>query len=373
MSADTETADTETVPTPGGRAGRRLAVVATVVIVLAGAGVLYVERDRIWPSQPAGNGVADNGGNAAVQTVSRVDLTAQQQVSGRLGYAGSYTVGGRGSGTVTWLPAVGQIIRQGQPLYDVNGSHVVLFYGSLPAYRDLSEGDTGADVTQLNADLAALGYGTDATSDYYSWYTRDAVERWQSDNGLTKDGVAHTSQIVVLPGAIRVTTVQATLGGPVGGAVLQATATTREVDVPLDATQQADVKVGDQVTITLPNNATTQGTVSQVGTVASTPSQGGSSTVDVKITPTDPNATGSLDQAPVQVSIITGSAPNALAVPVTALLSLAGGGYAVEVVRPGGAHQLVAVTLGLFDDAQGMVQVTNTTLAPGDRVVVAGS
>lgn len=370
MSAETA-ADTE--PVPVARPRRRLAVVATVVIVLAGAGALYVERDRIWPPQPTGSGVTDNGGNAAVQTVSKVDLTAQQQVNGTLGYTGSYSVTGRGSGTMTWLPAVGQIVKQGQPLYDVNGNHVVLLYGSLPAYRDLSEGDSGSDVTQLNADLAALGYGTDATSDYYSWYTKDAVERWQTDNGLTDDGVLHMAQVVVLPGAIRVTTVQAALGGAAGGPVLQATATTRQVDVPLDATQQADVKVGDQVTITLPNNATTPGTVSQVGTVATTPSGGGSATVDVKITPTDPTATGSLDQAPVQVAIITGSAPGALAVPVTALLSLAGGGYAVEVVRPGGTHQLVAVTLGLFDDAQGLVQVTNTTLQSGDRVVVAGS
>jgi hypothetical protein len=54
-------------------------------------------------------------------------------------------------------------------------------------------------------------------------------------------------------------------------------------------------------------------------------------------------------------------------------LSLAGGGYAVEVVRQGGAHQLVAVTVGLFDDADGVVQVTDTALRSGDHVVVAGS
>jgi len=56
--------------------------------------------------------------------------------------------------------------------------------------------------------------------------------------------------------------------------------------------------------------------------------------------------------------------------PVTALLARSGGGYAVEVVDKGGAHHLVAVSLGLFDDADGLVQVTGSGLAAGQEVVV---
>jgi multidrug efflux pump subunit AcrA (membrane-fusion protein) len=63
---------------------------------------------------------------------------------------------------------------------------------------------------------------------------------------------------------------------------------------------------------------------------------------------------------------------NALIVPVTALLAQSGGGYAVEVTGPGG-HHMVAVTPGLFDDANGKIQVTGSGLAAGDQVVVAGS
>jgi multidrug efflux pump subunit AcrA (membrane-fusion protein) len=74
----------------------------------------------------------------------------------------------------------------------------------------------------------------------------------------------------------------------------------------------------------------------------------------------------------VQVTITSGGASNALAVPVNSLLALAGGGYAVEVADSNGTHRLVAVTLGLFDDADGLVQVTGTALRTGDRVVVAG-
>ena len=360
------------------RSGRRLAITATAVLVLAGAGTAVAERNKLLSvggGSPDDGTVTDNNSPTALASVTRQDLTAQQQVSGTLGYPGSYQVVNRAQGTITALPAVGRVISQGQTLYQVNGAPVVLLYGAMPLYRDLSSGDTGQDVRELNTALAAIGYHTSATSDTFSSRTAAAIRALQGAMGVTKDGVLHQTQVVLLPGAIRVTSVPATLGGPAGGTILQASGTNRQVTVQVDATQQANIRVGDQVTITLPGNKTTPGAVSTVGSVATTPAgqAGGSPTVEVDITPTDPAATGTLDQAPVQVSITTASAPGALVVPVNALLALTGGGYAVEVVSATGAHKLVGVNLGLFDDASGLVQVSGTTLQPGDRVVVAGS
>jgi hypothetical protein len=159
--------------------------------------------------------------------------------------------------------------------------------------------------------------------------------------------------------------------------VLGVSSTKRQVTIALDAAQQASIKVGDKATIVLPNNDTTPGVVSSVGSVATAPSsdngQSQTPTVDVQITPTHPAATGRLDQAPVQVSVVTASVENVLVVPVNALLALAGGGYAVETVDRAGAHQLVAVGTGLFDDSQGLVEVTDTKLVAGQRVVVPSS
>ena len=75
----------------------------------------------------------------------------------------------------------------------------------------------------------------------------------------------------------------------------------------------------------------------------------------------------------MQVGITTASVRNALVVPVTALLAQPGGGYAVEVVGAGASSPLVGVSLGLFDDAEGLVQVTGSGLAPGDKVLVAST
>jgi 2-keto-4-pentenoate hydratase len=60
------------------------------------------------------------------------------------------------------------------------------------------------------------------------------------------------------------------------------------------------------------------------------------------------SAEASLDQAPVNVNITTQRADGVLAVPVNALLALAGGGYGVDVVTGNGAVQLTGVTTGLY-------------------------
>ena len=83
-----------------------------------------------------------------------------------------------------------------------------------------------------------------------------------------------------------------------------------------------------------------------MGTVASTGSSGsaeqrlaeqrsGSSspTITVLVNPTDPAATGTWDQAPVNVTITTATVTNALVVPDRRPAGPAGGGYAVEVVE----------------------------------------
>ena len=175
-------------------------------------------------------------------------------------------------------------------------------------------------------------------------------------------------QAVFLPGQIRIATVGATLGtsaGP-GAAVMQATSTSRQIVVNLSASEQSEVKVGDQVQITLPAGNATPGVVSGIGTVAS----GGSNpTLPVSITLKHPRAAGTLDQAPVTVEITIAKVKNALIVPVDALLALSGGGYAVETVTANGVHKLVAVSLGTFDDAAGTVQVTGDVSA-GERIVV---
>jgi Putative peptidoglycan binding domain len=281
--------------------------------------------------------------------------------------------------TYTQLPAVGDIVSRGEPLYGVDGAPVLLLYGSATAWRALGPGVApGPDVAALNANLRALGYGAGLQGDAFGADTEAAVKALQAARGLAQTGSLPLGSIVFQPGAVRVTSVTPSRGATVQpGPVLGVTATTRQVTIALDAASQTHVKVGDPVEITLPDNSTTPGKVSYVGSVATVPSDngnggGGSPTIEVDVTPTDPAATGRLDQAPVNVAITVASVRNALTVPVNALLALANGGYALEEIAADGSHHLVAVDLGLFDDADGLVQVSGSGVAAGQTIVVPG-
>jgi Putative peptidoglycan binding domain len=368
-------------PPPRRRRKKALAA-AMVAVVLAGAGV-GVGLARPFGRPHPGGGVADNGAATSLAAVTRQSLSSRTSVNGTLEYAGSYTVINQARGTYTWLPGAGRVVRQGQVLYRVDGKPVVLLYGRVPAYRSLAEGATASDVTgrdveQLNRDLVDLGYASrsqlDPSSDEFSWATKAALERLQKHLGVAQTGKLALGDVVFLPHTARITKVQPTLGTSAasGSPALQATSTARQVSIDLDAAEQSEVKVGDKVTIALPGGTTTPGRVSSVGKVATT-SGSSTPTVPVEVAPLYPAATGSLDQAPVHVSITTATVRDALVVPVAALLALASGGYAVEEVTPRGAHRLVPVQLGMFDDAAGLVQVTGSGLAAGQRVVVPAS
>ena len=87
------------------------------------------------------------------------------------------------------------------------------------------------------------------------------------------------------------------------------------------------------------------------------------------MTPTDPQATGTLDNVAVQVALTVQSVHDVLAAPIAALLALSGGGYGVEIVEPSGPHHLVGVRTGIF--AGGNVEVAGRGVTAGTQVVVA--
>ena len=382
-AAEPQTAEplaVEATSPPGGR--RRAGWVAAGVAVVLAAGAAAAWRAGVF-SPAAVSGGQPGGSAPATAAVVRGDLSASTPVAATLGYAGSYTVTGSGGGTLTWLPALGQVISQGQIVYQTgNGSPVVLLYGTVPEWRVMSEGTTGADVAQLNHDLVALG---DASSgnvagpgwDYFSAATGSGVQLLEEHLGVTSPAASLSpGQVVFEPGAIRVTQVTGSLGGPAAGPVLQATSDQQVVSIALDTAQESQVAAGDKVSVTLPGGSSTPGVVASVGTVAtSTAGQGGSgstTTIPVTVTLTDPGAAGTLDQAPVTVYITTATAKDVLAVPVTALQARPGG-YVVEVTGPGGTRHWVPVSAGpVFDDNSGLVEVDGA-LTPGQRVVVASS
>ncbi len=273
--------------------------------------------------------------------------------------------------TYTALPGDGKVVRRGQQLFAISGTPSLLLYGDVTPSRAFLPGMTpGPDVGALNANLDALGYGKGLSGDRFTAGTEAAVKAMQRAHGMIPTGQLPIGTVLFEPGAVRVTSVTPKLGGTVaaGQPVLSVTLLTRQVEIALDTSQQSEVQLGDKVSIVLPDNSTTGGVVTSIGSSVTTNSSG--STIAVLVTPTDPAVTGALDAAPVNVWVTTATANNAYIVPVDALLALSSGGYALEVAGPRGVHQLEAVTLGLFDDADGLVQVSGPGVRTGQKIVV---
>jgi hypothetical protein len=352
---------------------------AVVVAVTATGGVVAMSI-----SKQATAAAQEPPANTA--TVERGKLSDMVSRYGTLTYrarsdGSPYAVINRARGTYTKLPDGGDRVDCGEVLYRVDDHPVLLLCGSTPAYRSLSAGDSGPDVTELNANLVHLGYATraqlDPSSHDFSSQTASALEKLQSKLGEDRTGSLDLGEAVFLPESVRIAEVTAELGGSArpGAQVLYATSDTLEVQVNLDPSQQGAVKKGDRAQITLPGNRSVTGKVDRLGRVAQIPAgqnDAAGATIPAYISLDHPEEARGLDKAPVQVAITTKGVENALSVPVTAIVGKSGGGFAVEVVRAGGRRELVVVKLGAFDTAGGRVQVAGD-LRQGEQVVVPSS
>ena len=347
---------------------RRLAAGGAALLVVGGAGYALA------------SGGSGAGASSApdVQTgtasVVRTTLVDEESFDGTLGYGTAVSVSG-GRGTVTGLPAVGSMVERGGALFEADGRNVPLLYGQRPQWRTLAEGmSDGMDVKQLEENLVALGHATKAqlgVDQTFNAATTAAVKRFQAAKGLEQDGVLEAGEIVFGDGAVRIAEHAAAIGSPAGGPVVKASSASKVITFDLEADRQDILAVGDDVELELPSGERVPGSVTSIASVAEAADTGmgmGSPTVEVVVTPDDPAATGGLDGAPVDIHVVRDQVEDALAVPVNALLALAEGGYAVEVISASGARSLTAVETGMFAD--GVVEVRGDGLAEGTSVVV---
>ena len=379
----------------------RLVGALVVLAVLAGGGWWLTGRGAAASPATGADGLADNSSATKTAAVERKTLTVTDDFSGTLGFAGDYDVIGGLSGMLTWTVPTGTVVTAGKRLYETNGhDRTSLMYGSRPAWRTMGSGvSNGADILQLEENLKALGFTRKGDKIDTRWDadTTAAVKRWQRKAGLPVDGTIDLGEVVFLPEAIRVTQISAALGTMVGqgGPVLSGTSNRRVISLDLDAADRDLFEVGKAVEVELPDGSTVAGKIATISRIAdsSTDQQGNSTTsLPVTINLDDPTAAGDLDQASVKITVVRSSRENVLTVPVSALLALREGGYAVEVVDgasntsaapSGGAASaapsasgaagagrthLVRVEPGLYD--HGNVEITATGLQPGDLVVV---
>lgn len=344
-----------------GAAVATLAVIATVVVLLQ-------------PPQQANS--APKPLNVETTVVKRGDLSEGFRAPGTLAYASPRELGTSLSGVVTGFPASGSIVGAGQELFRIDDQPVLLLHGDLPAWRSFSlEMTDGADVLQLERNLAALGFFDREPDEEFAGSTERAVTSWQKSLGLEQTGTVELGRIVFSPSDVRIQAPKVSIGDASSAAIVSVTGANKEVLAYIDTAQQGLVAVDTKLTVTLPGGVQAGGTVIAVGAPVERDSGSGKTMkIPVTVTLDDPAAAENLDNVSVTLLLTQVRESDVLLVPVVALLAQPGGGFAVEVVADGSAKKaassrIVPVELGAFAD--GFVAVTGGKLAEGDTVVVA--
>lgn len=197
----------------GRPAGVRTALLVLLVIVLASAGVFWLLQR--WPDTGAAlttpvAPVVMTVGAGATETDAPVTVTVSTARPAPL-------VAPAISGVVTAVSlGPGDVLGQGDPVFEVDGRPVRAASTSKPFYRVIVPGDTGGDVTALRTLLRNVGVDV-AAAGAADGVLRTAVGSWL---GSQPDGVVFDpAGVIWLPTAgLVVDTVAVTVGAPAPGA-----------------------------------------------------------------------------------------------------------------------------------------------------------
>jgi peptidoglycan hydrolase-like protein with peptidoglycan-binding domain len=250
------------------------------------------------------------------------------------------------SATLTGMLDVGAAADRGTVLYSADEEPVVAMIGDLPAWRTLEHGvDDGADVRQLEENLAALGYGDDLEVDEsFTADTAGAVEAWETDLGrATPDGVVTIGEVVFLTERGDVLGHDASVGDTLeaGSPVMTIGSEQRIVVADVDATEGGGWTSGSRVELEWADGTTSRGTVVGTGREVTD----GEVELIVAIGGDDAGAGGRRSGAEATVSLVDARRDGVLAVPVAAIVD-DDGSPAVRVAQADGAdHTVMAKAL----------------------------
>jgi peptidoglycan hydrolase-like protein with peptidoglycan-binding domain len=298
-----------------------------------------------------------------------------------------YLVAGLAGATIDRQAAAGGQVATGTVLFWSNGLPVIAIEGDAAATpaltRDLSVGVAdGIDVKLFEQALSAGGFTADSTmtvDDRFDAATATAAAAWLASLGVSADPtslVIPAGSFTVVPAGLSIGTTLVPDGTVLAGdsVVMSLTAPSRRITTTAPIGDET-FKLGATIDVEFPDGSVQPGTVVDVGNVATNTGGAPGDTPSVTITISVENIPATVDsfvEIPVTLRVVSANVPQAIVVPVSALVALKEGGYAVETVtgkNPDGSNatKLVGVTPGLFTN--GFVQVTGNLKADADVVV----
>jgi len=344
---------------------RRKRILAAVAAMAAATAAIIGWQTMSDAAGGEESAVTDPISESVVERVEvvRGDLSSDSDFTGQVSYGDSWALPLTLQGVVTASHSPGTVVDFGEQLIEVAGLPVFLAAGDVPMYRELALTSThmeGEDVAQLQRFLLAAGFDDDARLEVdgdFGPSTARAVKDWQESLGLEETGRVDPSLVVFSPSPLRV---EATKRIGTTFDILTVTEATSTVTVDISTSQRSQIPVDGEVTVELADGTILTGVVADHERVVG---DDGSTSWRVVIE-VDGGISG--DEASVLVYSTVVDASDVLIVPTSALLAVAEGGFAVEVVD-GDTTRLVQVEVGAVVDAR--AEITGD-IEPGDQVVV---
>ncbi len=334
-----------------------------MLVAVAGGGTWW-GLDGSADGEPSAQAETTDDEATETEEITRGDLASEFDFTGEVSFGDEWSLPLAPGGVVTRSRAAGETVDFGTALIWVDDKPVVLARGDVPIHRELALTGTrmtGADVTQLQEFLVSQGYddeGQLTVDGEFGTTTRDAVKQWQEASGLPDTGRVDASQLVFTPAPLRLASDHRVGTTFDGITVTEATAT---VTTETSTRDRSGLPVGGQVSIELSDGSELTGVVSdQERVIEPDGSTLWRSTIDVD------GVLGS-DETSVLITSEVVEVSNVLIVPVSALLAVANGGFAVEIEDASGSR-LVPVEVGVVVDT--LAEISGAVEA-GDRVVVA--
>ncbi|MGB8196903.1 MAG: peptidoglycan-binding domain-containing protein [Acidimicrobiales bacterium] len=279
----------------------------------------------------------------------------------------------------------GSDVTEGSWIMAVAGRPIVALTGSIPAYRDMSMGETGVDIEELQQSLHQLGYGTepDAVGVFGSG-TEVAVRQMYQRLGFAPalENARQASSAFVPRGEVlfvptlpeQLVALDVKLGGtvPSSGTVGQLGSGTIVIEGGAELGTQTNIRPGQTATIysNISNDSVTA-TVTSVASQPTTSASSGDSTYAVTLKPTSPENARQLVDQNVQVTVKTAtSRSKTWIVPVAAITTTANGDSFITVMGKSGREATIRVSPGLVAGGQESVLPLDGHLREGDEVVV---
>jgi hypothetical protein len=164
--------------------------IAIAVAVLAAAGISYA--------------VASAGGSSGgkqvvvLSTVQRRTLQGTVNLTGTLARKETTKVNAATQGLMSDVSVKdGTVTKTGNVMFSLNGRDAIAESGTVPFFRALVPGDSGADVVQLKQILNAAGDYAGPTTNLYTEQTQFALAQWQAQQNYPNSSPATPESVSV--------------------------------------------------------------------------------------------------------------------------------------------------------------------------------